>query len=304
MESHRASLTDATFNVKSRMRTAVSPSLRNMARECRTPDFLQSHPPRGFPKADDENHVWTACNGSNRRAAFTKIQNTFLDARVDDTPSPAAYYPQVTLTKKRPRTVPCGRRVRRVKPTDNPGPADHTPSYLFSRKNNQFTAASFAQYNGREPATTGHAEHPSPSKYDVSTPHQARSDSPSAPSAAFGNSRSARLPYQLVEGTEHSTMVAGCNAILQQPSLVQTKRKAGQALFAMMCRQGPAQWDLRVSPGPAAYMPSHRAVKPHIWGGSFLHSVRMPSKRLAHSDVTLEPQHGTVGTRPSSRGTA
>ena len=81
------------------------------------------------------------------------------------------------------------------------------------RKNNQFTAASFAQYNGREPATTGpkqhlgaqvrhrkgyrchaderssmhrsrryccgdtcgagHAEHPSPSKYDVSTPHQA-----------------------------------------------------------------------------------------------------------------------------------
>ena len=233
--------------------------------------------------------------------------HTISQARLfDKTPSPMAYYPKMTLVRKRPRTSVCLGRFDQWTATPNPGPGSHKVSLTATRKNNQGTAARFEQYAERLPPESG-GEAPPSSKYNVSTALDHCSGFKRPMSSAFGRSRSARLPFATVNGDPHAH-TEGRFGRYYTLNFGATKAHHGTALFSAQCRG--TDIDFSASPGPAAYIPSLQTVKPHLRGGSWTKSVRMPTKKLPYADVIKEEVKSMDGSavrfpsRSGSRGSS
>jgi hypothetical protein len=170
------------------------------------------------------------------------------------------------------------------------------------RRNNQSTAARFAQYSDRpEPGADTDMDTPPSSKYDLSSVYDNVSGYKRPMSSAFGKSRSARLPFATVNGDMHAH-TEGRFARYYTLNLNTIKRNHGMALFSAQCRG--VNPDYGASPGPAAYIPSMETVKPHLRGGSWMKSVRMPTKRLVYSDVIQDGSPSLYRASPSPSRTS
>ena len=144
---------------------------------------------------------------------------------------------------------------------------------------------------------------PPSSKYDIGSIFDNISGYRRITGSAFGKSRSARLPFATVNGDPHAH-TEGRFARFYTLSNA-NKRNHGMATFSAECRG--ADIDYGASPGPAAYIPSFETVKPHLRGGSWMKSVRMPTKRLVYSDVIQDGSPALYrasppASRTSSRG--